>query len=272
MINESFNQLNELFVSPFDFKKIPKELVLEIFSFLNFEDLLSCSQVDKKDWIILANNNSLLKKIIYQDKTFNPEDWKALFGIPLENSECLKAFETLPKNIGELLKGPCPIFAGKKFGQTHVITWMPKDLTINSFAEMLIKNPNNDLSFHGIWQDIRLKIGDRKLKKSKWIAISKWSLDGATGAGYEQQKKCLDTIEMINFKCCKIPKTLEAMVSISTVFYKTGNPIFYRRYTRCFEKVSGCHVIVGFVKGINVFNLDFYGNTNVGLASLITFL
>ena len=272
MINTSFNQVSEIFISSFSFQKIPKELILEIFSFLNFKELLSCSQVDKKDWIILANNKSLLKKIIYRDKTFNPEDWKALFGIPLENSECLKAFETLPINIGELLKGPCPIFAGKKFGESHVITWMPKNLTINSFAEMLIKNPNNTLNFHGIWQGVRTKVGDRKTKESKWIAMSKWSLDEANGLGLEQQQKILKRIEMVKFKCCKIPTTLEATVSISTALYKTGNPIFYKRYTRCLEKVSGCHVIVGFVKGVNVFNLDFYGNTNVGLASLITFL
>lgn len=272
MINTSFDQLSEMFISPFGIKKIPKELILEIFSYLNFNDFLSSAQVNKKGWKFFANDPSLLKKVIYREKTFNPEDWKVFFGIPIENSECLKAFEALPKNIGELLKGPCPIFEGKKFGETHVITWMPSGLSINTFAEMLIRNQNNVLSFHGIWQGIRLKIGDRKLKKSKWIAMSKWSLDAATGKGYEQQNKCLNTIEMINFKCCKIPKTLEATVSISTAFYKTGNPIFYRRYTRCFEKVSGCHVIVGFVKGINVFNLDFYGNTNVGAASLITFL
>ncbi len=271
MISTSFNHVNEKFVSPFDFKKIPKELILEIFSFLNFEDLLSCSQVEKKDWIILTNKNFLLKKIIYREKTFNPEDWQRHLGVSFEHSEGIKAYEMLPKNIGELLKGPCPIFAGKKFGETHVITWLPKDLTINSFAEMLIKNPNNALSFHGIWEGIRLEIGDRKLKKSKWIAMSKWSLDEAKGLGFKAQKKLLEHIEMTKFKRCEIPTTLEATVSISTAFYKTGKPIFFKSYTRCHEKVAGCHVIVGFVKGVNVFNLDFYENTNVGMASLITF-
>lgn len=273
MIDTCFftNQLNFIVIPEFSYPRIPKDIFLEVFSRLKFLDLVSCSEVNK-DWKLLANDNILLKKIIYREKTFNPEDWKSFFGMEIPAQEVKKAWDSLPKNIGEIFKGACPVFKGKKFGMTHVISWMPAGLSINQYAKFLrSRYPYHLPGIHEIWQSIIVEYGDGKISKGKWVAMSKTSLRGSLGLGFEEQALKISKIEAKKFKSCKIPKALEAIVCISTTFFKSKNPIFYKLYTRCRENVDGCHVLVGFVKGLNVLNLDFYGNNNVGAATLIKF-
>jgi len=85
---------------------------------------------------------------------FGKEKWAIYFGdVGVE--------PPLPPNIHEILQSPCPFFPGKKVGETHLLTLIPKtvngkSLTLNSLGE-LVKSPKqgNKTKYQEYWKEIK---------------------------------------------------------------------------------------------------------------------
>ena len=63
-----------------------------------------------------------------------------------------KEFESLPPDIGRLLKSSCPAFPGKRVIETHMLVRLPKGFTLNTLG-MLAKKyfPQNPDGYGYIW-------------------------------------------------------------------------------------------------------------------------
>lgn len=94
--------------------ELPRELLLEIFSYLNFTSL-EASCLVSKEWKQLASDPLVQKKVVYQDIAFSNKKWAICFGKKSVKGEDLKEeFFSLPNNIFKILKCPCLAFPGKR--------------------------------------------------------------------------------------------------------------------------------------------------------------
>jgi len=101
---------------------------------------------------------------------FDSEAWKINFGDVGEAPP-------LPENIEEILNSPCPFNPDKKIKDTHMLTLIPATIDGDPFSlnklKQLLENPKkinkSELSIANIYNEI----GDKKIKKSYWILITK---------------------------------------------------------------------------------------------------
>src|SRR3984957_19121861 len=152
---DSVNDINALSVQGIktDINVLPNELILEIFSLLNVVTLEKSCEVSKT-WKELANDPIVCKKLVYREIAFSNENWVLCFGKDIVKDEDKKEeFSSLPGNILEILKSPCPIFSGKKVIDTHMLVRIPKTinsqlLTLNSLGQLAKRYfPNNTTGY-----------------------------------------------------------------------------------------------------------------------------
>lgn len=253
---------------------IVPDVLLKIFSILSLQDICNYIPLVSKKWSVLSNDPNLLKIAIWNE-TFNTDDWNRIFpDIALTEFDCKYAFDSLPNNIGAMFKGPCPSFPGKTLGQTHVFVWMPKNLSINKFKaivkkffperpfEDFIKMPPMDLGplfkpFMGfsnhcknfeeenkikfglvIDMDLVDEFGDVMTELSEWLIMPKTNLIESIGGTFAEHQKIVNALELSNFKSCAFPTILEAMVSITTTFFKTDEKILDSHAIFCKETIN----------------------------------
>ena len=118
--------------------ELPFELHAKILSYLRLSDLSSVCSTDCRRNQIVTDSN-LKWQFTYRDFAFNSRDWKRLCktGVDTEGEK-----DSFPSNIYEELNKPCPVIPGKRIGQTHILTWIPKKvngdyLTLNRFGIVL---------------------------------------------------------------------------------------------------------------------------------------
>ena len=126
------------------FQRCLDVISLTILSYLSFPDLAKVCPVSKS-WNALANNPRLLKTSVHRDVAFGRLQWTLCHNQGLTKEEMLKyehdakEFESLPPDIGRLLKSSCPAFPGKRVIETHMLVTLPKGFTLNTLG-MLAKN------------------------------------------------------------------------------------------------------------------------------------
>ena len=125
------------------FQRCPDDISSTILSYLSFPDLAKVCRVSKR-WKELANDPDLLKTSVYRDIAFGHLQWTLCHNQGLKKEEMLKyehdakEFESLPPDIGRLLKSSCPAFPGKRVIETHMLVRLPKGFTLNTLG-MLAK-------------------------------------------------------------------------------------------------------------------------------------
>ncbi len=99
-----------------DFKcfplQYPKDIYSNIFSKLNFKDYQKIFSVCK-EYLRIVNDPILSKEVIFKEFGFGPLLWNKFFGNTISNEVIDKAFNSLPNDINEILKSPCPAFPKK---------------------------------------------------------------------------------------------------------------------------------------------------------------
>ena len=121
-INQDFGESDVLITI------LPVELLLEIFSYLNLAVLGVSCRVSKEQKQ-LAREPILWKRAVYQEIAFSHKKWELCFGKEIvkdEDSE--EEFSSLPSDIAEILKSPCPAFPGKKVIESHMLVRIPKTI------------------------------------------------------------------------------------------------------------------------------------------------
>ena len=168
-----------------------------------------------------------------------------------------KEFESLPPDIGRLLKSSCPAFPGKRVIETHMLVTLPKGFTLNTLG-MLAKKyfPQNPNGYGYIWERILKEHGDRSIDKLTWLLMTKDVLSGSRHRAYAQQQTMVATLATQSHVAYEVPSILEAVACIFAQYFRSSligsngpptrlfsdNP---RTYTRCKENVDSYQVVVG---------------------------
>jgi len=254
-INQVTEPKEKVFCLLSDMDRSTDILIQEVFSRLTFTEFLTIGQVSKT-LNNLTNEPAVLKQMIYQE-TFNPGDWKSHFGVDcLGANDAEKAWRSLPDNIGQIYKGQCQTFGPKnifdtfsqlfkgpspKFGETHVIVWIPEGISMNKYGEYLEqKFPENKngyaLSGRSDIKKIIDQFGDVKTEESHWVLMSKKVVQESILI--HETKKLVNKLDLGDFESSTIPSLIKAIICISSTFFKSGAIIINRFHTSCQELVK----------------------------------
>lgn len=261
-------------------KPLPEELIAEFCSRLDFTSLESCITINK-EWN-KASIQFFNKKKEMLSLAFSPRDWDVHFpnhGMTVEEKR--EAYNSLPANIDEI---PCPVYEGKKMIETHVFTYFPKNLTIISFGKLLKKKLSNSMGYTYIWEEIIEKLGDIPIKGG-WKAMTREALPESLGKEFSFQKAMIKCLNKTSIKIFRVPLVLEAVVCISTEFFKSGKRNFFHYNTICQENLLDCQLLVRQAGGANShynppnlydrtqmgLHVSYYSNYDIGVAAIRDF-
>ena len=202
-----------------------------------------------------------------------------------------KEFESLPSDIGRLLKSSCPafpgkrvMFPGKRVIETHMLVRLPKGFTLNTLG-MLAKKyfPETENGYGVCWESILKEHGDRSIDKPTWLLMTKDVLPGSRNKTYAEQQTMVATLARQSHAAYEVPSVLEAVACIFAQYFRSSligsnNPptqLFSynprRTYTRCKENVESYQVVVG---GFAPYGLSVTGIrdcVSIGVAGLRKF-
>ena len=251
-----------------DFEDILKEILTN----LDFKVILSTVSLVDKKWNKISDDPFFLKSVIYKN-AFNPEDWGDHFGNEtLGANDGPLAFEKLPNTIVELYKSDCKIFNGQKVCDTHLLFWIPENLSIEKYGKLLKHKFNKlDKGYHFLYPKILEEHGRALTKNSGWVMMVNKPIPQNGIKTLSMHCEMLNDLNRETIKRYSIPTALEAILCISLKFFYTEEKIFYECYTRCQESLNSMvfgnkQIIVGFTKlGICV-TFDYYRNDNIVMA------
>ena len=212
------------------------ELLIDIFTKFHFKELLNIATVSQT-FNLLVNDPLLLKRVIYRDMTFNPEDWRTQFGDKGPRFEDIDiAYKCLPITIGAVFKSRFLEMEEKKLGETHVIVWKPSGLSLNKYLGLLKENTDFHVPLKISYID---KIADKLTEKSEWLVMTRNILKDSSSGVFSGHEKIIERLPKSIFKVCAIPAVLEAFIAITTIFIKFRAKIFDgKNVARCIEPPS----------------------------------
>lgn len=220
----------------------PQELILEIFSHLSFTELKNSLSLVSQKTREYANDLFVLKRVIYREKSFNPEDWINYFKVEVLETEINQAWVLFPTNIGKIFNDSCPIFPNKKFGETHLIVWIPTSISINNYGMLLQeKFPLSRDGFEYIWNEVVKDFGKLQTNNSKWVLMTREAIPLSGNKTYFEQQNMVT--ELKNYSVASV---LEAIICISTAIFKHESVLFDQWYLRCNEETLEHQVAINF--------------------------
>lgn len=275
----SYKNFNEKKQDPIEI--LPEELILEIFSYLDFATLGRACFVNR-EWRRIASDETLWKKAEVYEKAVSSKKWAQWFGEEAVKDEDLEEeWRSLPWNIAGILECRCPIFPEKKVIDTHMLVRLPKTLngalTLKSLGELAKKYfPDNDTGYRIIRSAIIKKQGDKSIDKSQWVLMTKDVLPGSRKKSYNEQKKIIDNLAEKSLISYEVPQTLESVTCIFSQYLGSNIRLFNdspSTYTRCQENIHGYQMVVGgFASdGFDVDNDYNSVHEDIGVAALRKF-
>lgn len=274
------HQLEAIAIAPVNIPEVTfndliyMDVITEIFLKFRFKDFgISIPLVCKK-FNQLANDPHLLKKIIFFNETFNPHDWNFFFPhMAFTELQCQQAFDTLPNDIAARLKNRNPgyPFSITKMCDSHVIVWMPANLSIDKYDQLIqkyfprtldnnlnemkekIKNLHrskiltqpdiNSLNLR-VSQKVINEFGNLETTKAEWLILPKESFCFYEGFGSEMRKSDIARLSFPDYEDeSRFPKSLELMVCISCIFMKRAEKILNWQAIICNEVIDGSRLI-----------------------------
>lgn len=231
------------------FSIIPDEIILEIFSRLNFTVLGNCVKVSKRwNTVLIPTFNN--KRDLLLEKIFGPKDWDYHFinnGITTEEKQ--EAYRSIPLNIDEI---PCPELPSKMMIDRWTFAYFPKNLTVKTYGDLLKqKFDKNWRGYFYIATDILEKFGNNTIQKSAqsgWKAMTKEAVRNTKGNYFSVQNRIVKNINIDNklkFAIIRPPSLLTAIVFFSASFFKSPSIMNETFHTCCYEKIRGKQLIVG---------------------------
>lgn len=245
-------------------------LVHNLFTQLNLKDCLRLGRINPK-LTLMANEPEFLKRKIYLEKTFNPQDWKKFYNLKVEDE--LEAWATLPDTIGDIFKSSCQIVPDKNFSKTHVVVWIPKGMSIHLFQKILKKKlPNNPEGFNDVFNGILEKYGDILTEKGEWIIMPREILPASACKKFSFQKNMVRQLNKNHLTHYTFPKMLEAIICITSMYFKSKIKMLPKQYTRCHENIDVDNdgktykLIVGYSGTGLILNHGKFDNDKIGIA------
>lgn len=267
------------------FRELPillDELWKYIFLKVQFKSLYRCTLVAKK-WKILTDDKVLVQKLYYEGLCFNPSDWNKFYmeGV-ISYDIATQAFHSLPSNFVEILKGPCPIFLGKRVLDTHVLVWVPEGVTIDDVGCFLKELP--EFSNNSKGYKVYNLAEDDKIKPitAGWLLMTTDLIPKSRTKTMDAQKILIEDIDSkISYR---IPKVGEVIICIIAEYLKSKKRKRLFKLgtsTRCQETIRAYSfeannivtdqpVSVGWFgpSGLEVVPFHFSSYENIGIAAI----
>lgn len=258
---------SELAQRCFPLIQLSDEIFLKILSYLNENEIETCSLVSK-EWKRIASDEALLEALCLRG-AFGKEKWTTYFGDIGEQPP-------LPPNIRQILKSRPSFLNGNSVEETFILVLIPssingKPLTLNSIGSLVKLRLQGNSIYDGyryIGSEIIAEYGDKSVNASYWVLMSKGILPESRNKNYSAQQELVKKYSEIAQMEYRIPNILEAIVCIFTEFVSSGECLYSDSpwtYTCCQEESQGYHVIVGGFnwKGLFV-SIDVCGGNDGG--------
>lgn len=254
-INSTFTRHHADSLMRIDFiELIPQDIILEIFSYLNRKELTGCLKVSKQ-WQQLASTQKLWDAL---PKGFDKTQWAEYFGD-------IGVVPSLPKEINDILKSPCPFWPGKKVQETHFLILIPEMidnqlLSLEHLGEH-VKSPKkgHKTQFSGgqLLGNIAHGYGQQAPTQAHWVLMTKDVIPQSRKKSYEEQQDLLTVVHEKTGIKYEIPHVLEACICIFVYHITSGKFLFGSKdsssdsnlllstYTRCQTQIDGDQIEVG---------------------------
>lgn len=279
------NVCNSYFCEDFDnikqdpLERLPDELVLKIFSYLDFNTLGRICLVSKK-WKQIASDETLWKKVEVYDKAVSNKKWAQWFGESVVKGENLEEeWKSLPWNIAGILEGRCPVFPDKRVKDTHMLVRLPKTLngklTLKSLGELAKQHfPANNTGYRFVTTGVAEMVDD-SIPKSQWVLMTTDILPESIDKTYKEQNKIIADLAKKSLISYEIPGRLEAVACILSKYFDS-NICSFNSWTYTRRKRDVLYVLGGVVGSfdqdglcVNVDNL--VSRSSVGVAAIRKF-
>lgn len=269
--NQYFHQIESKKEVKVDFVNvIPKELTLEIFSFLNGVQLSKCGRVNKK-WMKIAND-----KVLWNTKpikvAFDQQQWETYFGD-------IGKVASLPKYIHRILKSPCPFWPEKTIEDTHMLVFIPatineKPFTLKTWLN-IIKSPKKgraiQLQNSYIWDVILQEYKGTAILKPHWILITKNLLPKSKNKNCVDQQTLIKKIAKETGVEYQFPNLLETVICIGIDYITSQECLFNNdpgASTRCKECLFGYHMLISKASKTSIPINNGYPYSNCGVLAV----
>lgn len=246
-------------------KKIPKEIEEHIFSYLNLNELDALSKVSKNAHYNIRNSPTVeqVRKDFIENHALGPQKWRDWGFKGIKDEDIKEAEVALPWNIDKILGAADAFETTKAVKETHVLVWIPKNLTINQLQSLE--------SNCSVVRGVSLQLGDKTAKKSGWVLMRKEGLPVVGNIPYEKLQA-----EVCNFANqaklpYEVPEARIVMACVVAHFKNTSECLFSKSYTRCKESVDRIQIVLGGFGSPNLFvtsNSRYY-NACTGVAPVL---
>lgn len=213
-------------MSSISFDHIPVEIQVEVFSYLDVDDLKSTYCI--KPWQDLTRER--LVRVVYQKMAFNSMEWNRYFQVNVDGSH----YRTLPFDMAKRMFQQCPIFHEKKIMDTHVLMWIPKTINgeafaINSICELFKDRfPSPTICYYDIWNRILKSYGDIPLNESHWVLLSQNIVPGTVRKSLEEKEQCIAKLANRSGIPYKMPNILDVVTCIFLSHFSSKGTFFDR--------------------------------------------
>ena len=265
---------------------LSEELILKIFSHLDLASLGAVSRVNK-EWQTIANEPHLWKRAIYKEIACTSETLAKCCGEKvIEGEDQQEEWHSLPRNIAEILKGPCPVFPKKRVIDTHILVHIPKTingepLTLNSLGLLAKKYfPETEKGYRYFGDLIVNQLGNDPIDESRWVLMTKDVIPGSRKQSYVKQKAMIAAIADKALVPYEVPQVLEVAFCVLAHYFKCKERLLSDdpwTYTRCQESIQTAFghypvVVGGFVPaGLHILDYYFFDYDINGVVALRKF-
>ena len=253
-----------------NFNNMNYEILMSLFSYLKLRNLKKNSLVCKR-WNLVANEVSVIVNFIFHEFAFTPFDWNTYANLKVSSKESELAYNLLLKSkIAKILKSDNHSFPGERFIDSHMLVWIPENMNLNSFGELLKQKENfsnNKNGFRFITDKLYKNVGSKSLE-SGWVLMAKKVIEVSLNQPFKLAIEALNSHDESKWR---VPKISEAAICISAIYLKTEKFLFNEEpliYTYCQETVDKHQAIVGGFQRTGLHILDSSSKPRMGVAPL----
>ncbi len=207
-----------------EFSKLPSVLCQKIIFELDFVTLNTFNQTNRLNRILAT---PILNERIIKEIAFGKDQWFEYFGVDVQEESLL------PSNINAILNRPDPDDPTKKVYETHILTLIPRDLSLKCLVK-LADIPSNSTSYN--IDPFILDLLKIQNETPYWVLLKKEVIGGSRNKKVEKQQVMLDRISKRWGIDYTLPTIFEVAASIFTHQARSGEYLLKATCTYTKEK------------------------------------
>ena len=267
--------------------RLPRELVDSIFDLLPPTDVWTTQRVCKswhnRFW---GYDKERREQLTEPERAFGASKWLKYYGLEVTDAP------RVPAEILALLDQECGIWPGRKVAETHLLTLIPKGLTLNQLAELiqLPLNGGHPTEYRDYSDYVNDAYGTTPVPASYWVLMARHILPNSRNQTLDHQRALVAQQAQRTGFPYAMPGVVEAAASIVTHFVEHGELLYgdgkqdvhawndnkqpeWYTYTRCEQKVNNNQpsVVVGSFSsaGLYVFLTSPSGHRVYGVSAVV---